>query len=463
MPAFGTSGLRGLAVELTDDLCARYTLAFVGLHPNDGTVLIGRDLRESSPRIASAVAQGARSAGLAVVDCGVLPTPALALAAEERGTVAIMVTGSHIPADRNGLKFYTGAGEITKSDEADLVAALVNVTGYLPSQPSDLNFDDDAQTLYKRRFTDFFAAKSLGGLKVGVWQQSSAARDILPDILTALGARVTLLERSKTFIPIDTEAVDPAVRTKLAAWTAEHGLDAIVSTDGDADRPMVADADGRIIPGDILGPLSARHLGATHVVTPVSSNTLVEKMDLFASIDRCRIGSPYVIAGMEERMRDPGAKVIGYEANGGVLLGFKAMRGDNSLAALMTRDSTLPIVAVLAEATARASTLAGLVADLPSRRTATDRLTDVPTEVSRKLAANLVNGDLAILPEGLGDLESVDTTDGARLTFDTGVIVTVRPSGNAPELRCYVEADTETEAQRLLAATLAGLRKVVDA
>ena len=125
---FGTSGLRGLAAEMTDAACAAHVAAFLAHLANGGArpteALVGRDLRDSSPRIAAACGVAIRAAGLASVDCGVLPTPALALEALRRGAPAIMVTGSHIPPDRNGLKFYTEKGEISKEDETGILAAL---------------------------------------------------------------------------------------------------------------------------------------------------------------------------------------------------------------------------------------------------------------------------------------------------------------------------------------------------
>jgi len=123
-PTFGTSGLRGLASELTPDLVAEHVLAFLGSCSVGSGLFVGRDLRESSSRISKSVISAARSYGVPVTDCGALPTPALALAAMGGGAAAIMVTGSHIPADRNGLKFYTPAGEITKAEEAAILAAL---------------------------------------------------------------------------------------------------------------------------------------------------------------------------------------------------------------------------------------------------------------------------------------------------------------------------------------------------
>ena len=80
-PKFGTSGLRGLVSELTDGLCAGYVRAFLQVTPHSGRLMIGRDLRPSSERIAASVAAAAAAEGLTPVDCGALPTPALALAA----------------------------------------------------------------------------------------------------------------------------------------------------------------------------------------------------------------------------------------------------------------------------------------------------------------------------------------------------------------------------------------------
>jgi phosphomannomutase len=109
-PKFGTSGLRGLVVELTPDLVADYTRAFLLACPVGTGLWVGRDLRGSSPEIAGTVIAAALAEGVAVTDCGAVPTPALAMAAMAAGAAAVMVTGSHIPADRNGLKFYVPSG-----------------------------------------------------------------------------------------------------------------------------------------------------------------------------------------------------------------------------------------------------------------------------------------------------------------------------------------------------------------
>ena len=125
---FGTSGLRGLVEDLLGAPAYAYTRAFAtAIRENPdfaaaSAAMIGRDLRASSPDISALCVQAFADAGLEPVDCGAVPTPALALAAMAAGLPAVMVTGSHIPEDRNGLKFYTPRGEIEKADEAGILA-----------------------------------------------------------------------------------------------------------------------------------------------------------------------------------------------------------------------------------------------------------------------------------------------------------------------------------------------------
>ena len=452
-PKFGTSGLRGLVTDLTDEVCAAHVAAFLrGVGDGPRQVLVAGDLRPSTARIMDAVTAGAARAGVAAVDCGRVPTPALALAAMRAGVPAVMVTGSHIPADRNGLKFYTARGEITKNDEAGILSRLRDDEVSGPAAFADTR---DVLSPYLSRYVDWAGAGALTGLRIGHYEHSSVARDALGLLLSRLGAEVVPLGRADGFVPVDTEAVDAATRARLADWAAATRLDAIVSTDGDADRPLLTDAAGRVVPGDVLGPVTARALGAAFVVTPVSSNTLVEAMAVFDGVVRTRIGSPHVIAGMT----GAGGRVVGYEANGGVLLGFDA----EGLAPLPTRDAVLPIVAVLRAARGHPGGVAGVVADLPARVTATDRLQDVPTAVTAGLVADLTAraGSVAALIGRRGEAAR-DLTDGLRVTLEDGDIVHLRPSGNAPELRVYVETADADAAAALLRAMLAAVARRLD-
>lgn len=460
---FGTSGLRGLAVDLTGGAARRYTAAFLS-HIGTvagGRVYLGRDLRASSPDIVADCVVAIRAAGLVPVDCGVLPTPALALHAMALGGPAIMVTGSHIPADRNGLKFYVASGEITKADETGIAAALGDAVPAGEGAAEDGSIA--AGDRYRQRYRGLLDAAALKGWRIGVFEHSSVARDLLVSFLTRAGADVVRLGRSDGFVAVDTEAFsDPLFEPRLN-WLRQHRLDAIVSTDGDGDRPLLIDGEGSFVRGDVLGMLAARFLGADRVVTPVTSNSAIEGVGWFGRVDRTRVGSPYVISGMEEAaLGSPGA-VVGFEANGGLLLGSQVTINGRVLSPLPTRDAVLPILAVLGTAAKLGESVAGLVRTLPVRAALSDRLAHVASERSSALLKGLVEqpGYAKEFFAPVGEVQSVSTIDGPRFSLVSGDTVHYRASGNAPELRCYVEGVTPERARELLDWGLAAASAVV--
>jgi len=461
---FGTSGARGLVNKLTDEVCAAYTHAFLSVIAQSfdfKRVALGIDLRPSSPVIAGYCANAIENAGFEVDYCGTLPTPALALYAQTQNIPAIMVTGSHIPFDRNGLKFYRPDGEITKADETAMLAMQVALSA--TDYPYDLpRVNPQALANYEARYVDFFPAGILNGLHIGVYEHSSVARDPLKSVLEQLGATVVSLGRTDVFVPIDTEAVSPEDVELGRAWSEEYGFDAIISTDGDGDRPLIGDESGRWLRGDIVGLLCARYLDINTLAVPVSCNTAIEESDAFDQVVRTRIGSPYVIAAMQEL--DTGdSNIAGFEANGGFLLGSAVTKESNTLVALPTRDAVLPILAVLAAAQQSKVSLSALASGLPERYTASDRLQNFPTEISKKLISEWANDSAvfsALLDDQYGLPVMQDTTDGLRLTFDSGAIIHLRPSGNAPEFRCYSEASSPGVAEKITQNVLSRIKEL---
>jgi phosphomannomutase len=458
--AFGTSGARGEVVAMTDQICFAYTSGFLqflrgqGEFASGGRVALAGDLRPSTPRILRACANAIRSLGGEPVFCGYVPTPALAFYAFAQGIPSLMVTGSHIPDDRNGIKFYRCAGEVLKEDEAGITGQTVTLDPVLFGEDEQLQAPTplppviDVTEDYVARYANFFGAGALAGLKIGVYQHSAVGRDVLVRIVEALGGTALVLGRSGQFIPVDTEAVRPEDIAAARQWAAEHGTDAIISTDGDSDRPLLANEAGEWLRGDRLGILCAQVLKADQVVTPVSSNTALEMTGQFAGVSRTRIGSPYVIAAMNAALAAGGTRVCGYEANGGFLLGSDILSDGRVLTALPTRDAVLPILAALV-ASRGVGGLTALEAGLPARVTYSDRIQAFPLDDSKRLFAHLQDDDAAVRDARLasyfagphGGLVGVDLTDGIRMTMADGVVVHLRGSGNAPELRCYTEAN----------------------
>jgi phosphomannomutase len=459
---FGTSGLRGLVTELVGLQSRAYSLAFARHmlsllgSQNVREILIGRDLRSSSPAIMADCAAAVRFCGLAAIDCGELPTPALALEAQRRGCPAIMVTGSHIPDDRNGLKFYRADGEISKADE---LAILAEYDGLSPEDLSALTLGisapasagDDPIRRYVERYLAFLGPKALGGMRVGVYQHSSVSRDILVDILEGLGAVAVPLGRSAHFIPVDTEAHDPGQSAMIERWAEGGRLSAIVSTDGDADRPLVADEVGAIIRGDVLGLLTAGFLSFNTIATPITSGSVIERSGIAAHVLRTRVGSPYVIEAMQSA--SAGSMVLGFEANGGVLLGSAAVRDDRTLSPLPTRDAVLPILAALCLVVEKGKPLSSIVEDADIGFVLAGRLKDTPSALSSAFLARLWQDHAyaGAFFQDVGGFKDVDGIDGLRFALRDGSIIHFRASGNAPELRCYVEAPRRERSEELLA------------
>ena len=459
--SFGTSGARGLVIDFNHDVCVAFTLAFIIVMQrsfNFNRLAIAIDNRPSSRDIASACISAAKSAGVVVDYYGVIPTPALALTSMADNIPAIMVTGSHIPFDRNGLKFYRTDGEISKQDELAILAVDATLPDFRVVQLPIVS--KRAENAYLARYLNFFSANSLEGKRIGIYEHSSAGRDLYANLFEKLGAKVISLGRSDKFVPIDTEAVSQSDIDMAVAWRNEYKLDAIFSTDGDGDRPLLSDETGNYLRGDILCLLAAKYLGIEALAVPVSCNSVIEECGVFANVTRTKIGSPYVIAAFDN-LKLTNSNFAGFEANGGFLLGTEISVNGVVLSALPTRDAILPVLAVLTSAGNRK--VSELVDNLPHIYTASDRLQDFERHKSLALIdAGLINPKYLLLKCGLSDFDvvSMDDTDGLRLKLDNGDVVHLRPSGNAPELRCYAESDTLPRAAGLVRDILKSIKSI---
>ena len=504
---FGTSGRRGKVVDLTQlevYLNALAELEYLQSLPSSAggikrgdTFYFAYDLRPSSTEfvseeqgrgeLAQAIVAAIGDAGMQPVNLGRIPTPALASFALSRGKGSIMVTGSHIPFDRNGYKTNSSRGELLKEQEAPINERVREVRKRLYEQPWDQSqFDErgmlksghqglpaengEAREAYLTRFTNFFAGSSLQGRRILVYQHSAVGRDLLVEILERLGAQVVKGGRSETFVPIDTENIDAAQLAVIQALADEAGgpLYAVVSTDGDSDRPLVLGVDpatGRVhfFGGDLLGMVVAEYLQADAVVVPISCNDAIDRGKLAPVVEpKTRIGSPFVIAGMEAALAKGKKRVCGWEPNGGFLTGSPIARNGAVLEPLMTRDAGLPILGALFAAEQDGLSLIDLFARLPKRFSRAALLRQFPRPTAMKIVERFspprkeaaIREDLAqfFTPAlGFASITRVDYTDGVRILFANGEVAHVRPSGNADELRIYAVADTQSRADAIAA------------
>jgi phosphomannomutase len=479
--AFGTSGARGLATAMTDSVCYAYTRGFLQYLESIGelkrageSVAVGGDFRPSTDRVMEAVCRAAEDMGYRAICCGKVPSPAVALYGLVNKIPSIMVTGSHIPDDRNGIKFNKCAGEVLKDDEKGMSSQVVELDdakfdaagNFTQKNPAPRKISAEAGENYIARYLNFFDHNALKGSRIGVYQHSAVGRDVLVKILSGLGAEVTPLGRSEKFIPVDTEAIRPEDIQLAADWAKTGKYDALVSADGDSDRPLVSDEHGNWLRGDVAGILCAKFLEADSISTPVSCNTAVEKCGWFAEIRRTRIGSPYVVASMMQATAAGAKRVVGYEANGGFLLNSDIAHNGKTLRALPTRDAVIVMLGILLLAKRQGKTVSALTSTLPARFTASDRLKDFATEKSAAILSRLNSGseasDRAAIEQLFGGIcgkvTGLNRVDGLRITFANDEVIHLRPSGNAPEFRCYAEAASDQRAREITALALAKVR-----
>jgi phosphomannomutase len=523
---FGTSGRRGKVVDLTQlevYLNALAELQYLqSLSPSEGGIEPGDlfyfayDLRPSSTefvpeeqgrgQIAQAIVTAIRDTGMQAVNLGRIPTPALANFALSNNKGSIMVTGSHIPFDRNGYKTYSSRGELLKQQEAPINERVRQVRKKLYEQPWDQSLFDErgmlksgsqplptedtgARAAYIERFTSFFAGSTLNGKRILVYQHSAVGRDLLVEILERLGAQVVKGGRSDTFVPIDTENIDAAQLAVIQKLADEAGgtLHAVVSTDGDSDRPLVLGVDPvtarvHFFGGDLVGMVVAEYLQADAVVVPISCNDAIDRGPLASVVEaKTRIGSPFVIAGMEAALAKGKQRVCGWEPNGGFLTGSPIARNGATLQPLLTRDAGLPILGVLFAAEHLGLSLIDLFTRLPKRFSRAALLKHFPRATALKIVARFsppkdeasIRTDLARFftpAQGFAAIAHVDYTDGVRILFANGEVTHVRPSGNADELRIYAVADSQNRADAITAmgveeptGILRQMEKAVDA
>ncbi len=532
---FGTSGLRGLVEDMTDLEVYINTTGFCEylmdrqLVKVGDTVCLSGDLRPSthSPdrSILRAVARAVQDVGLKMCYLGRLPTPALMDYAIQRGHASIMITGSHIPFDRNGIKFNKPKGEILKSEESAILSSVLQVRQIQYAMPEDRSlFDEDgwfkpkslieipdsiedARSSFVQRYLDFFPDHFLKGKKLLVYQHSAVGRDILVELLESLGADVYVEGRSDTFVPIDTEAISRDQLNQLQSFVeamTEDGvrLDAVVSTDGDSDRPLVCGVDGwgrvQFVNGDLLGLMVADFLNVENVVVPISSNDAV---DLHLGLKgilpyKTKIGSPHVIQTMDALKQSGKTSIVGWEANGGFLVGSELTLHGRTLTQLATRDAFFPILCALCAAVEQNVTVLDLLGKMPARFGKAGLIDAFDQEASKALLKKwtpdieglldwetkkgevqlrLLSGErrsatveetlmIAHLceeasqffqsDEGFGSITRINYIDGVRFYFDNGDIGHIRPSGNAPQLRFYAVADTQLRADAMVELAL---------
>jgi phosphoglucosamine mutase len=405
---FGTDGVRGIVDEaLTEELVEQLGRAAT-LWSGRGRVLVGRDTRESGPRLEAALRRGIVDAGGTAVLAGVLPTPAVALLSQDLGLV---VSASHNPPEYNGVKVFDREGhKLTDADELE-IEALVGAPG--PGGGTIERAEDVAES-YVDHVLEHFGA-DLHGLRIAVDCANGAYSTIAPGVFETLGAEVTALAATPdgTNINVGCGATDLAM---LQAAVTSGGYDLGVAFDGDGDRMLAVDANGDVVDGDGIVAICALAMGVDLVaVTSMTNLGFHRLMDEHGiRVVTTDVGDRYVL----EALRREGG-ILGGEQSGHLIVLDGHVTGDG-LAAALTLCRALGRRS-LAEA-------ASVMRRFPQAKgnVRVSRL-EVPEAVTREVER--LNAEL----EGRGR-------------------VLVRPSGTEPVIRVLAEAERAEEAADLCAS-----------
>ncbi len=437
---FGTDGVRGVANrEVTAELALDVSVAAARVLATSGEfadhrprAVIGRDPRASGEFLSAAVAAGLASAGVDVVDVGVLPTPGVAyLTGAMDVDLGVMLSASHNPMPDNGIKFFARGGHKLPDDVEDAIeqrmgdqwdrptGSGVGRISVDPGQAGDRYVEHLVGTLPE----PVGSFGPLAGLRIAVDCANGAASEVGPAALRTAGADVVVINASPDGRNIN-EKCGSTHPEQLQAAVVAAGADLGVAFDGDADRCLAVDASGTLVDGDqIMGILAvALHergeLANGTLVTTVMSNLGLQLAMADSGIRTVQtgVGDRYVL----EEMR-AGGHSLGGEQSGHLILARHATTGDGTLTALQ----------LAARVAATGRTLAGLASAVP-------RLPQV--------LVNVTGVDRARTHDDDGVRAAVAAAEGE--LGEKGRVL-LRPSGTEPVVRVMVEAGEQSQADRI--------------
>jgi phosphoglucosamine mutase len=422
---FGTDGVRGTyGRDLTPELAfALGRAAAVVLRRRSAgplSIVVGRDTRASGEPLQRALVEGILTAGADAVLAGVVPTPAVAFLTTDLGVSAgAVISASHNPAEDNGIKFFGASGFKLPDETEDEIELEYRREGSGDHDGGTVGEIPDGLERYLGHVTATVRSP-LAGMRIVVDCANGAAYRAAPEVLRRLGADVRpMFDRPDgRNINEGCGALHPEV---VAAAVTESGADAGVAHDGDADRALFADAEGRVIDGDqVLAAcaLALKEDGLLErniVVATVMANTGFLQAMRNAGIDvvESRVGDRYVL----EEMLRTGA-MLGGEQSGHVIFRHHATTGDGLLTAVT-------FLSLAAKRGIPVAELASVMRKFPQV------LRNVPVNHKERLES----------ADGVWE-----AVRGVERTLDGSGRVLVRASGTEPLVRVMVEAESEADA-----------------
>lgn len=428
---FGTDGVRGIAnKELTQELAFNLGKAgaYVLKKENEKPiVVIGKDTRISGDMLENALAAGILAVGGNVIKAGIIPTPAVAyLAKHYNADAGIVISASHNTFEYNGIKFFNGNGykldDLLEEKIEDIIISSINVNSHITGDKIGkcLEAEENATGLYVKHLLDT-VDYSLRGKKIVIDCANGAAFQIAEKIYRELGAEVIVIGNQPNGVNIN-DGCGSTHPERMAETVKMSGADIGLAFDGDADRLIVADEQGKVIDGDRVIAICARmlktegRLAQNKVTATVMSNIGFHKAmeESGIEVDVTGVGDRYVL----EQMLKTGC-VIGGEQSGHIIFREYTTTGDGIL-------SSLQFIKAVLNSGKKPSELAAEVEIFP-----------------QVLVNARINNDYK--KTYMNDPEIADAISEIEKTMDGSGRVLIRPSGTEPLVRVMLEGEDEKE------------------
>ena len=428
---FGTDGVRGVAnSELTCEMAMNIGRAAAMVLTDDDRrhprILIGKDTRKSSDMLEAAITAGLCSVGANVIQLGVVPTPAVAfLVGKYKADAGIVLTASHNPCEFNGIKIFSGDGYKLPDALEEQIEAIV--LDHVATPPTPVGGDLGAVTTAPNVVRDYVdhvkstVPFSLDGLRIAIDCANGASSRTAETLFTELGAECHMIANEPNGVNVNDKCGSTHMEG-LMAYVKEHGLDAGVAFDGDADRCLAVDENGNLVDGDFVMAICAADMKSRGklakstvvgtIMTNMGFNRFCDENDM--KFSATKVGDRYVL----EEMLLEGYNFGGEQSGHVIFLDF-ATTGDGQMTAAQ-------LLSIMRRRQAKLSSLATIMQRYPQV------MVNVTTSPEGKLRFYT-------------DTEVKESIEKAKAELgNTGRII-VRPSGTEPLLRVMVEGENEEQ------------------
>ncbi|HMK54180.1 MAG TPA: phosphoglucosamine mutase [Methanobacteriaceae archaeon] len=431
---FGTSGIRGkMGDKITLELALKVGLAVATFTGSGKKIVIGHDPRTSSPMMALAVKAGIIQCGCDVLDLGMVPTPVVGYAAQQLGAHAgVMITASHNPSQFNGIKLWNPDGMAYRQEQERAIEKIVHQESFERVSWDSLGEVEDIKSFIPTYMEGVLAKVNIKpGLKIVVDCANGAASHLSPLILRRAGCQlVTLNSQPDGFFPGRNPEPSESNLGELMKVVKATGADLGIAHDGDADRMVAVDDQGRMADFDKLLALVSAQIGGT-VVTTVDASAAIDRClkDVGGKVVRTKVGDVHVAEKLSEIEAS-----FGGEPSGTWIHPNFCMCPDGILSGLR-----------VIEMVQKKGPLSQLLDEQPTYPTLRVKL-DCADEYKQRVMEEMEKS----LPYLFSDVMDLNSIDGVRLTLSDDSWVLVRPSGTESYIRITLEGKSQNRADNIL-------------